>query len=627
MITRELLYYINLRQAYLLSPLYAQRISSRTVLFSSVPDEYLQGDKIQRMFGKQLKNFWIAADVKELDEKVQEREKVSMKLEAAETKLITQANKLRTKQLTKGGETANGEGAAENGDLDGESGSIAARWLSPKKRPTHKLKFLIGKKVDTINWCRAELQRLNPEIEALQAKHRAGEGKAVSSIFVEFYTQADAQAAYQMVAHHQPLHMSPRFIGCDPSALVWSNLRIKWWERVIRNIATIAFVCALVIFWSIPVAVVGAISNINYLTTQLPWLSFINDIPSVILGVITGLLPSVALAVLMALLPIVLRLMAKLGGMPTLAAIELRTQNFYFAFQVVQVFLVATLTSAASSAVSDVIEDPSSAPSLLAESLPKSGVFYISYFILQGLAFSAGALLQLVGLILFKLLGKLLDKTPRKMYKRWSSLSGLGWGTVMPVVTNLTVIAIVYSVIHPLVQGFATIGLFLFWLAYRYNLLFVYAPNIDTQGLIYPRALKQVTTGIYLMEVCMIGLSALAGAYGPLVLWIIWLIFSVLFHVSLLGAIDPLLYYLPKSLEAEEEALLALDSLEGGTVAGSNGEKNGDTAKEGIVAPAPHKKPGMFAKWLKPHVYCDYATMRRLVPTDFAEIIYSVSIS
>ena len=36
MITRESIYYINLRQAYLLSPLYAARLSSRTVLYTSV---------------------------------------------------------------------------------------------------------------------------------------------------------------------------------------------------------------------------------------------------------------------------------------------------------------------------------------------------------------------------------------------------------------------------------------------------------------------------------------------------------------------------------------------------------------------------------------------------------------
>ena len=109
------------------------------------------------------------------------------------------------------------------------------------------------------------------------------------------------------------MHMSPRYIGLDPNQVVWSNLRIQWWERVIRNGATITFVVALVIFWAIPVAAVGAISNINFLIQKVPFLKFIDSIPTVILGVITGLLPSVLLAVLMALLPIVLRCKFSLG--------------------------------------------------------------------------------------------------------------------------------------------------------------------------------------------------------------------------------------------------------------------------------------------------------------------------
>lgn len=132
--------------------------------------------------------------------------------------------------------------------------------------------------------------------------------------------------------------------------------------------------------------------------------------------------------------------MAKLGGAPSAAAVELTTQNFYFAFQVVQVFLVVTLASSATSVATRIIQQPASAPSLLANNLPKASNFYISYIVLQGLTFSSGALLQIVGLILGKILGKLLDSTPRKMYKRWSSLAGLGWGTVYPPVTLLAVI-------------------------------------------------------------------------------------------------------------------------------------------------------------------------------------------
>ena len=441
MVTRESIFYINLRQAYLLSPLYASRMSSRTVLFTSVPAEFQDEVKIRRMYGNKIKNLWIASDCKEIEETVDERDKIAMKLEAAETKLVKLSNAARLKAAKKGASNDHERlGDSMDGDGAGESGSAAARWIKPSQRPTHRLKPIIGKKVDTINWCRSELERLIPKVDALQAKHRAGESKFIPSVFIEFYTQAEAQSAYQSLAHHQPLHMSPRFIGINPEEVIWKNLQLKWASRVVRNIATIAFVIALVIFWAIPVGFVGAVSNIAALIKIAPWLAWIDKIPSSLLGVIQGLLPAILLGVLMALLPIILRLMATWGGCPTLSAVELRVQNSYFLFQVIQVFLITTATSSAASAGGAIAKDPSSATSLLAQDLPKASNFYISYFIVQGLSLSSGMLLQMVGVILFMVLGKILDTTPRKIYKRWSSLSSVGWGTVFPVYTNLLVI-------------------------------------------------------------------------------------------------------------------------------------------------------------------------------------------
>ncbi|PYI36734.1 DUF221 domain protein [Aspergillus indologenus CBS 114.80] len=640
-ITRESIFYINLRQAYALSPAYASRLSSRTVLFSAVTQDYLDRDKIRRMFGvNKVKNVWLTTDTSELEEKVSARDDAAMKLEGAETKLIKLANAARLKALKKQGNVEDGpiSGDAAGEESDGESGSIAARWVKPSDRPTHRLKLLIGKKVDTINWARAEIERLTPEIEELQAKHRAGEAKLVSSVFVEFYAQADAQAAFQSVAHNLPLHMAPRYIGLDPTQVIWSNLRIKWWERIMRYAATIAFVCAMIVFWAIPTAVVGSISNINFLTSKVPFLKFINDVPSWIQGVITSLLPTVLMSILMALVPIILRLMAKLGGAPSLAAVELTTQNFYFAFQVVQVFLVVTLASSASAVVTKIIDEPTSAASLLANNIPTASNFYISYIILQGLSFSAGALLQISGLILGKVLGRLLDNTPRKMYKRWSSLSGLGWGTVYPVFTLLAVIAIIYSCIAPLVLGFATIGLYLFYFAYRYNMLFVSNANIDTQGKTFYRALQQLTVGCYILNVCLIGLFAIGAAAdtiatGPLVLMIILLVFTVLYHVSLNSALAPLIEYLPKNLEAEEEALLAHEARLSSSAeepyndkaaagnsadAGRNSSvANVDSAEKGLTAPAAEQpKANFLVRYLRPDKYSGYAQLRRWVPTN-----------
>jgi len=248
LVTREQIYFINLRQAYLLSPLYASRMSSRTVLFQSVPTEYANENKIRRMYGDKLKNVWIACDTKELEDMVEERTKIAIKLETAETRLIKLANDARLKQMKKGGQEESNI-AMMDAETGVESGSAAARYVNHKKRPTHRLKPIIGKKVDTIDWGREEIARLNPKIQEAQNIYRAGEAKPLNAVFVEFFDQVDAQSAYQMVAHHQPLHMAPRVVGLVPDEIIWKNLSITWKTRSIRNILSIAACVATIVFW------------------------------------------------------------------------------------------------------------------------------------------------------------------------------------------------------------------------------------------------------------------------------------------------------------------------------------------------------------------------------------------
>ena len=105
---------------------------------------------------------------------------------------------------------------------------------------------------------------------------------------------------------------------------------------------------------------------------------------------------------------------------------------------------------------------------------------------------------------------------------------------------------------------------------------------------------------------------------------IAFLIFTILFHLSLNAALGPLLYNLPKSLEAEEESLRK--HLEADTHNSSLQGKaqNGDVT----IMDAPHTKPGLFAKFFHPEIYSDYATLRRLVPHGLLDVnnMYTASV-
>lgn len=142
-----------------------------------------------------------------------------------------------------------------------------------------------------------------------------------------------------------------------------------------------------------------------------------------------------------------------------------------------------------------------------------------------------------------------------------------------------------------------------------------------------------MTVGVYLAQICLIGLFGINAAAGPLVIQVIFLIFCILYHVSLNSAFNPLMKFLPRTLDIEEEESRLL--MEGGhpgaaTSAGANGDKSTNEKEVVNETPvpatsrtaAPHAKPNFFLKWLRADKYTDYRTLRRMVPADYPEIVY-----
>ncbi|OAG40430.1 hypothetical protein AYO21_05330 [Fonsecaea monophora] len=543
LIARERLNFVGLRRAYFLSAAHAQRLSSRTILLMGLPSDYMEEKALRQMFGPRVRKIWLQTDCSKLEDDVKERQKTALKLEGAEMKLIKQANANRLKSEKKNKTPESPETV----------GLEPKRWINQKKRPSHRLKPQLWKKVDTINWSRGKLEELNRYVPEQQTEHLDLKHTKVPAAFIEFDNQTAAHNAYQSVARESRTKFSPRYIGVQPNEVVWKNLGVSYTSRKSKMLIATIVIWVMVIFWAIPVAFVGALSNINYLTNKVHFLSFINDIPKVILGVVTGLLPVVLLAVLMALVPIFCGLLAKFAGEPTLSAIELKVQSWYFIFQVVQVFLITTFTSSASAVTTQIIQNPGSAPTLLAKNLPKASNFYISYFILTGLSQAALQLLNIVPLLMYSVVGKLLDKTPRKRYNRFTNIAGIGWGSTYPKFVLLGVIAITYACIAPLILGFATIGFCLLYLMFRYNWLFVLGNKVDMKGEAYSRGLKQLMTGVYLASICLIGLFAIgcsksASSAGPLAIMVVFLVVVIIFQVLFDRAIAPMEQHMPLEL-------------------------------------------------------------------------------
>lgn len=90
------------------------------------------------------------------------------------------------------------------------------------------------------------------------------------------------------------------------------------------------------------------------------------------------------------------------------------------------------------------------------------------------------------------------------------------------------------------------------YIAFRYNVIYALdTTDINEQGRGYAMALQQLTTGIYLAELCMIGLfgintsNSTAGT-GPIVLMVIFLVATIIFHVIMTRRLKPYMQSLTK---------------------------------------------------------------------------------
>lgn len=219
---------------------------------------------------------------------------------------------------------------------------------------------------------------------------------------------------------------------------------------------------------------------------------------------------------------------------------------------------MTTFSSGAAAVASKIMKEPDSAPALLAESLPKASNFYLTYFLIQGLTSAASNVLNYSDLFEYLFYQYFWDKTPREKFASYSQMKGISYGSLYPKFTNLLVIAIAYSCIAPLVLVFATIGLTFYYISYRYNLLYVCLSKIDTRGEAYKRALQQISTGIYLAELALIGLFSARKATAQTILMIVLLVLTAGINLVLDRILRPLELYLGvDSLQAAEVPLLA----------------------------------------------------------------------
>jgi hypothetical protein len=131
-----------------------------------------------------------------------------------------------------------------------------------------------------------------------------------------------------------------------------------------------------------------------------------------------------------------------------------------------------------------------------------------SFIMVHGLLGTAIGFLQPVPLVKYYVKIMLFGSTPRSVYSIKYCPRMSAWGTLFPSITLLVAVTFGYSVISPLINGFAFVTFLLLYMLYKYLFTWVndHPPSSDTGGLFFPKAIQHVFVGLYIQQVVLCAL-------------------------------------------------------------------------------------------------------------------------
>ncbi|XWS19896.1 hypothetical protein CRYUN_Cryun31cG0055700 [Craigia yunnanensis] len=373
-------------------------------------------------------------------------------------------------------------------------------------RPTNKTGFLglCGKKVDSIEYYNGKIKELTQKLEAEQ-KVTLRE-KQQGSALVFFTSRVSAALAAQSL-HAQMVDRWTVLEAPEPRQLVWSNLKIKFFDRIIRQYIVYIVVFLTIFFFMIPIGIISAFTTLENLRKLLPFLKPIVE-QDAIKTVLEAYLPQLALIIFLALLPKLLLFLSKTEGIPSGSHVVRAASGKYFYFIVLNVFIGVTVGGTLFSTLKTIEKDPGSIFNLLAKSLPGNATFFVTFVALKFFVDYGLELSRIVPLIIYHLKRKYLYKNEAELKQAWFP-GELSYATRVPDDMLIISVVLCYSVIAPVIIPFGVLYFALGWLILRNQALKVYVPSYESYGRMWPHMHTRIIGALLLYQATMLGFFGL----------------------------------------------------------------------------------------------------------------------
>lgn len=517
----ELNHYVKQKNTYLseiskFAPLYQHRDYNNTIMIDNVPRGLLDRMKLAKLFnslcGARIKNVWFVYDYGEIQTLYQKEQKISDRLEYLLTAHIT----------SRFFEQDNS--ALINDNTQYKTNFWKFVWYNWKfvkldftngwSRPRIKFCSMMTKLKLTENDYKINHNLLAQTKLRLIAKEKSPlTDHKYNKVFIQFKDPFHLEILNQIQLSGTINELDKTLIYINPKDMIWDNLAVQsnflcFARTLVGNVLTFC----VIIGWVIPVAFIGLISQMPYMTALIPFLSWLNYLPTYVTDVISNFASVILLMSLAELVPHIFRWISFIKCKRTGAEVELDVQKVMFIFLFIHLFLIVTISSGFTVIVEGLVNNPVSIPNILATNFPKCSNFFFSYVIIRGLSYFGNNLLQVYQLFCNVFVYPYIDFTPRQKFNRISSPPHYRWGSVYPTFAVLGSIGLVYCILSPLILVFCIVTFLLVLFSFKYTLRYQYSmENVsENYGQHFPTALFQLYSGVYFMEVCLIGLFALS---------------------------------------------------------------------------------------------------------------------
>ena len=365
--------------------------------------------------------------------------------------------------------------------------------------------------VDAVDYYSYKLNKYNALVDREQKRIAALQPAA--SGFVSFKTALVTNTAVRV--EHNP---RPFLYSVQPAPLVhdvyWPSLLLSRKSALLRNVLVNSLIAASMLFWSVPMAFIQSLSDLNALARLLPPLRpIVSNLKSMELQpLVEGYLPSLALMLIMLILPVVLLRLCQLQGIEARSWQQQSLLHKYFLFQIF-IFLIVNALSQVLLSITDRWGDLSVRQllELCAVRFPAVAPFFINFIMLRALTGFPLQLVRLWPLLWGEFSLRYRCKTEREK-RSVQEPPCIDYGEEYPEHMLIFTVGVTYAIIAPVVLPFVYLYFLLGYCAKLYQSLYVTVSAYESGGMYWPPVFQRLTLSLLLSQLTAIGIFLLKGS-------------------------------------------------------------------------------------------------------------------